>query len=282
MEDLINELHDVCEAQPFTTHWYLKDLTSGVEADRAGRRPVPSASTRKTSIMMAALKAVHEGRLDLAEPVRIEAAYQEGVISGVCQYMMPGLVIPLRDAIVQMIITSDNVCTHIVTDRVDLDELNQYCRSIGLTDTVHRFKVPPFGMPYDHPLEAVTTTTAADQGVLLDLILRGCSDEAVARRLGVSPALCRFAIDVLSWQRYRNMIPSLLPFDTVVANKTGMGQRGWMDAAIVFRDRSPLYILTVYTDWVPVETADGLPGHVAAFAAIGKLSRLCWDRIGRR
>src|SRR5687767_14594334 len=102
MDDLIKRLHAICDAQPFKTSWYLKDLTTGRKADRGGAVPVPSASVRKTSIMMAALKAVHEGKLRIDEPVTIEARLQKDVASGTYRYMTPGCVIPLRDAIVNM------------------------------------------------------------------------------------------------------------------------------------------------------------------------------------
>ena len=282
IDALASRLNALADAQPFATSWYVRNLVTGEAADRRGSDPVPSASTRKTSILMAALKAVHEGRLSLDEPITVEAAYQAGVTSGVFQHMTPGYVIPFRDALVQMIITSDNVCTHHVVDRIDLDELNQYCRAIGLTGTVHRFKVPPPDLKADHKLDAVTTTTPTDQGVLLEMILAGTTDAAAAKKLGSTPKLCQWAIEVLTWQVHRNMIPALLPFGTVVANKTGRGPRGRMDAGLVFRAGKPLYVLTAFTDGVPEEMPDGLPGFAAAFATIARMARTCWDSIGRK
>jgi beta-lactamase class A len=63
MNELTKRMNALCDALPFQTSWYLKDLTTGVTADRLGDTPVPSASTRKISIMMAALKAVHDGKI---------------------------------------------------------------------------------------------------------------------------------------------------------------------------------------------------------------------------
>ena len=62
MRDLVVRLNELCDAQPFQSSWYVKDLASGQRADRFGSVPVPSASTRKISIMMAALAAVHAGQ----------------------------------------------------------------------------------------------------------------------------------------------------------------------------------------------------------------------------
>src|SRR5262249_24498411 len=118
-----------------------------------------------------------------------------------------------------MIIVSDNTCTGLVVDLVGLAEVQRFCEAIGMTRTIHRFGIPPRLGP-DHSLEQVTTTTPDDQGLLLELILRGASDPAAAARLRV-------------------------------AHKTGTGARGYMDAGIVYREESPLFILAAYTEHVP-------------------------------
>ena len=275
--ELQDRLDQICATPAFTTCFYVQDLATGAVYARDADAIRPSASTRKISIMMAALRAVSQGRLDLAEPVTVTAEMSEGVASGTFQYMTPGFVITLRDAIVQMIIMSDNVCTRIVADRLTLDELNDFCSTAGMTGTTHRFIVPPPDMPADHRLDEVTTTTPADQGRLLAQILTGCSDAEVAARLGCTPALCQLGLQFLSWQKYRTMIPSQLPAGTMVAHKTGTGRRGRMDAGIVYRDATPRFIITVYTDRVPATMPDGLPGYAAAFFVIGSLARACWE-----
>jgi beta-lactamase class A len=280
MDELVSRLNAFCDAQPFWSSWYLKDLTSGATADRNGDVVVPSASTRKISVMMAALEAVHEGRLALDQKVTVDAKYQDND-SGVFQHLTSGDVITFRDALVLMIIVSDNTCTGTVVDLVGLDPINALCRRIGMKGTVHRFGIPPRLGP-DHPLDAVTVTTAADQGLLLELILRGTSDAQSAARLGCTPELCRLGVDILSWQKLKTRLPSLLPNKTVVAHKTGTGARGYMDAGIVFKDDRPSFILTAYTDRVPEECPDGTPGFAAANQLIGRLARLCWDEIGVR
>ena len=77
MKELAGHLNALCDALPFQTSWYLKDWASGQRADRLGDVPVPSASTRKISILLAALKAVHDGKLALDQKVTIEAKYQD-------------------------------------------------------------------------------------------------------------------------------------------------------------------------------------------------------------
>ena len=278
MRDLVQRLDQLCDGMPFQTSWYLKDLTTGTTANRLGDVPVPSASTRKISIMMAALSAVHAGKLALDQKVTIEARYQDND-SGTFQHLTPGFWITFRDALVMMIIVSDNTCTGTVVDLVGLGEIQRYCESIGMTGTIHRFGIPPRLGP-EHALDQVTTTTPNDQGLLLELILRGTSDAKVAARLGCTPELCQLGLDILSWQKLKSRLPSLLPLGTKVAHKTGTGSRGYMDAGIIWKNDRPLCILTAYTERVPAALPDGTPGFAAAAQIIGRMARLSYDALG--
>src|SRR5437762_13612892 len=129
MQDLVTRLNALCDAVPFQASWYLKDLETGARADRLGDVPVPSASTRKISIMMAALAAVHSGKLALDQKVTIEARYQDND-SGTFQHLTPGFWITLRDALVMMIIVSDNTWTGLVADLVGVADIQRWCASL--------------------------------------------------------------------------------------------------------------------------------------------------------
>jgi len=250
MKALVERMNALCDALPFQTSWYLHDLVRGERADRLGDLPVPSASTRKISILMAALKAVHDGKLALDQKVTIDSRYQDND-SGTFQHLTPGFSITFRDALVMMIIVSDNTCTGTVVDLVGLGEIQRFCESVGMTRTIHRFGIPP-RLPADHRLEQVTSTTPRDQGLLLDLMLQGAEDPAVAARLGC------FCHDRMS-------SPS----------------RGYMDAGIVYKETQPLFIFTAYTDGVPTALPDGMPGFAAANQVIGRMARLAWDELSR-
>jgi beta-lactamase class A len=278
MRELVERLNGLCDALPFQTSWYLKDLTTGARADRLGAVPVPSASTRKISIMMAALAGVHAGKLSLDQKVTIEARYQDND-SGTFQHLTPGFWITFRDALVMMIIVSDNTCTGMVVDLVGLDTIQRWCESIGMIGTTHRFGIPP-RLGRDHTLEQVTTTTPNDQGLLLELILQATTNPAVARKLGSTPELCRLGLDILTWQKLKTRLPSQLPLGTKVAHKTGTGSRGFMDAGIIYKGDRPLCILTAYTEHVPETLPDGMPGFAAAYQLIGRMARLAYDELG--
>jgi len=279
MRDLVVRLNELCDALPFQSSWYVKDMASGQRADRFGGVPVPSASTRKISIMMAALAAVHAGKLSLDQKVTIDKKYQDND-SGTFQHLTPGFWITFRDALVMMIIVSDNTCTGTVVDLVGLGEVQRWCDAVGMTGTTHRFGIPP-KLGREHTLEQVTTTTPNDQGMLLELIWQGTTDAAVARKLGSTPELCRLGLDILSWQKLKARLPSQLPLGTKIAHKTGTGSRGFMDAGIIFKGERPLFILTAYTEHVPETLPNGVPGFTAANTLIGSLAHACWDALAK-
>ncbi|HKQ66507.1 MAG TPA: serine hydrolase [Methylomirabilota bacterium] len=280
MRDLVKRLDELCDSAEFQVSWYLKDLATGATADRRGDVAVPSASTRKISIMMAALAAVHAGKLSLDQKITIDARFQDND-SGTFQHLTPGFWLTLRDAMVMMIIVSDNTCTGHVVDVVGLGDVQRYTEAVGLTGTVHRYGIPPKTGP-DNTLEKVTITTANDQGRLLELILKGATDPAVAARLQCTPALCQLGLDILSWQKLKTRLPSQLPLGTKVAHKTGTGHRCYNDAGIIFKGDKPLCVLTAYTVGVPDAVADGMPGFAAAYQLIGRMARLAYDGLGGR
>lgn len=276
MEGLVKRLNSLCDEQPFHTGWYLKDLRTGAEGDRHGHLVVPSASTRKIAIMMAAMKAVHEGRLSLEQPVTITDKYQWSN-SGTFQHFRPGLKLPLHDAITMMIIVSDNAATGHVADLVGLDHVQALCDAIGMKGTRHRHGVPP-NLGADHAVDATNTTTPADVGLLLDLILQGTTDAAAAARLGSSPQLCQLAMQILLWQKLNQRLPFLLPKSARVAHKTGTGARNYNDAGIIFDGEQPLFILSIYTDEVPQEFPD-MSGAARASLLTANLARACFDAL---
>jgi beta-lactamase class A len=273
-------LNEICDAQPFVTSWFVRDLTTGAHADRFGDVPTPSASTRKIAFLMATLRAVHQGRLRLDQMVVGGAHLMQGIPSGVLYYMTPGITFPLRDALVQMIICSDNVCTGIIGELISAAEMQAFCRGIGMAGTTINHVVPPRDLPDHVSFDFVAQTTPNDQGLLMQTILDGSTDPAAAARMGVTQELCRLALQIMRWQVLRNSLPALLPTGTQVANKTGGGKNGKMDVGLVYRNDQPLFIIAGYTDQVPAAMPDGLPGLAIANTVLAQLARACWDRIG--
>lgn len=276
---LAGELDALCDEQPFQVGWYLKDLRSGCAADRLGDAEVPSASTRKLPILMAALAAVADGRLKLDSPVTIDERHRR-TTSGIVQHLSRDLRLTLRDALVLMIVVSDNACTSTVGELLGLDELNDYSTRVGMRRTRHRFVTPP-RVGRDHSVLEANTTTPGDLGLLLELIVRGATDAAVAAELAVTTDLCRLAIDILLGQQLTGRLPALLPTAARVAHKTGRGTaaRNNHDAGIVFHGDDPLFVLVVLTESLPVDMPDGTSGYNRASRLIAQIAKSCYGTL---
>lgn len=274
---LVKRLNDWCDAQPFETGWCVKDVRSGWSADRRGDEVVPSASTRKIAILMAALRAAHQGRFDLQERVDVDTSLD--TVSGCLQWMTPGLRLTHLDLMRLMIIVSDNVSTKHVSELVGLDAVQSLCESIGMKATHHRQSVPAAQYPRNADPGSSNETTPRDLVILLDAILAGAQDAAAADRLGVTPELCRLALEILSQQRYKSGLPHHLPEGTQVAHKTGRIGGSVGDAGIIYDGQRPLFILAVLMHHVPLDMPDvstgvGTPNHL-----IAQLARACWDTL---
>jgi len=281
MQELTERLNAMCIKLPFQTGWYLKDLKNEQEANYLGDTIVPSASTRKIAILMTAMAWIHDGKLSLDQPILIDESNQYVENSSGClQHFKPGFTIQLYDALTMMIIVSDNTSTGIIANLLGLDAINAFSKSIGMTGTTHRHKVPPLNWPADHALDFTNTTTPNDVGLLLDLILRGVHSTEAANKLGTSSKLCQVALDILLNQKLNNKLPALLPRGTKVAHKTGTGSRNYNDAGIIFSGDEPLFIMTVYTENVPPILPDGRAGHAVGCDIVARLSLEAYESLG--
>jgi beta-lactamase class A len=281
MQAIADRLNSLCEEQPFKTLWYVKDLETGNEIDRDGDVIVPSGSTRKIAVLMTAMKQIHDGKMALDDPFTIEERFQKSP-SGCFTHMTTGLEITVYDALVMMIIVSDNACTGKLCEMMGLETINELCHSIGMSNTTHRSGWGSgwsAGLEWDHPVEATNATTARELGILLDHMVHGVDDPDIAAKLGCTTELCSLAMDIMSWQKLKAQLPLLLPVGTKVAHKTGIGVRNHNDAGVIYADGKPRYIMTVMTDQVKPVLPDGMPGLGTAYIHSARLSRTVWDGL---
>jgi len=119
------------ERFPARTGIYVKHLVTAEEAGVRADDSFNSQSVIKIAIMVRAFQLAEEGTLKLDERVELRRSdLRDG--SGVFQYLDLGLAPTIRDLIVQMIITSDNTATDVMTTRVGgVNELNQWLAKSG-------------------------------------------------------------------------------------------------------------------------------------------------------
>jgi beta-lactamase class A len=278
----MDRFESIAHAQPFTLTYRIEALDGSGRGWGKGADVVqPSASTRKVGIMMYALGQARAGRIDLSKKLTITAKLQEDINSGTYQFMTPGTEYSLRDAIVNMIITSDNVSTQFVLMEVGgADKVTAWANRLGMAGTRLKGLVPNPALPWDHAPDEVAVTCPADQALLLHRIVKGLTSEAEAKALGVTPEDCATGLEIMSWQRLRGMIPFLLPADTRIDNNTGRSRRGRSDVGVVWKNGKPLFAIAAYADWVPDTLPDGLPGHSGAYLSIARLARAAWEELG--
>ena len=210
LQMLERRLTALAEAVPFALHYAVEpiapagEVAAGVPGHitRGAETVVPSFSTRKVGVLCAALALARAGRLDPQQRLRVTAEHREGVQAGILRHLSPGIELTLDDCLVQMMCTSDNICTQLVFEAIGtavadlaqdaLQFVNDYCAWAGMRSTLHREVFPRTGgLDWHHPVDGLTVTTAADQARLLAMIGRGAGGPGAleaAARLQLTPA----------------------------------------------------------------------------------------------
>lgn len=224
-----------------------------------------AASTMKLPLMMAAYRAAEAGELDLDAPVRIvdELPSATGVPGE--RYVTTrdydnddepwdrlGEEVSLRWLVRRAIVSSSNLATNLVIDRVGLPRINALMTELGCTRSVvgRGIQDTPAGQA-----GLANVVTAHDLARLLAALVDG--------RAG-GPASRAEMLDVLHDQLFNDGIPAGLPEGIPVAHKTGWIDGVTHDAALVRPPDGPSAVLVVLTTVdLPEERADALIADVA-------------------
>jgi len=221
--------------------FFAKDLTTGVTVAIDADVPVQTASVIKVPILLEAMYEVKAGNHKLDERLKLTKENQvEG--SGVLTLLQPGLEPTLQDAMILMIVLSDNTATNLVIDDIGIPAVNARIAQMGLKNTYLYKKVfmPPVGpTPSDQKKFGLGKTTAREMAQIMESIER-CD-------LG-DKALCEKMIGIMKNQQDRKMIPRYIESgDTTVetsaiANKTGAEDDVRNDVGIVYTKHGPIVI----------------------------------------
>lgn len=276
----------------------LPTPAAGPTLSRGADVVVPSFSTRKVSVLCATLALVRTGRLGLDHRLAVTEDLKDGVQAGLLRTLSAGIELTLRDCLVQMMATSDNICTQLVfaalgsavdpvlpgtpAEDAALQYVNDYCAWAGMRSTRHRETFPRTAdLTWSHPLDAITVTTAADQCLLLTRLARGTVDEAAAGRLRLTAEDCRFAVELM-----RGIYTPRLGAATErigFAEKNGRGLRSLSQVGIaVDADGTPLAAVAVYAEGIPTRLPDGLPGRNAVFEVFAEIGLAVQDAVAPR
>jgi beta-lactamase class A len=98
---------------------FAKNLRQARASALNADQPVKTASVIKLPIMLEAFHQVRAGKRSMNEKLVLAAADRVSG-SGVLPYLHPGLELTLEDAIVLMMVVSDNTATNLVLDPVGI------------------------------------------------------------------------------------------------------------------------------------------------------------------
>ena len=237
-------------------------------------RKFPSASVIKVPVMVEFFHQVSEGRLDPEDSLAFKESDKWGG-SGILQYMAGMDQIRLIDAVMLMIILSDNSATNLVIDALGgtheeaLDAVNSRMKALGLENTRLLNKMMSWETKTDLPESiryGVGVTTPADMVILLEKMAR------------LELPFSKEMIDILKNQQYNSMIPRYLPLlagKIEVAHKTGGVSETKNDVGIVFSEKGD-YVVAIFCD----ESNDHRDSaDNAQIVAAAKASRMIWSHF---
>lgn len=255
-------------SQPGTFAVAFKDAATGHQILINERERFHAASTMKTPVMIEVYKQAAQGRFSLTDSITIKNEFKS-IVDGSSYALNPqddseptlyGLVgkkLPLYDVMYQMIIASSNLATNLIIEWVDAREVTRTIRSMGAMDMevlrgVEDSKAFAKGLN--------NSVTAFDLMILFDQMARGKI---------INPASCDAMINILSDQKFNEIIPAQLPAGVVVAHKTGSIRGVQHDSGIVILPDGRRYSLVILSK--------NLKDEPAAIRSMARVSRLIYE-----
>ncbi|MBU0573809.1 MAG: serine hydrolase [Candidatus Margulisiibacteriota bacterium] len=196
-----------------------------------GDLPYPAASVIKMPIMTTLFFMSDRSLVDINERVVLKNSDKlEG--SGVLRWLKAGNSYTLWGLARMMISISDNTATRLLVRKIGQDNINDFCKLMGLNNTRLNDETALVEPPAN-----CNRTSPNDMASLIYKIKYGNA---------FSPKAVEDMLAFMKNQRYRWGIVKPLPPGTIVANKTGNLTGVLNDVGMVYTDRGN-YILAIMT-----------------------------------
>lgn len=207
----------------------VKNLKTGVNFSLNEQRQFETASLYKLWVMATAIKQIEQGLLDKDETLSQDVAYLNtkfGIPQDQAELTDGTVSIDVKSAIEQMITTSNNYDTFLLTDRLGTASIAAFLKDNNFADSnIGTDNVSP-------------TTTAFDMALFLEKLYRG----QLANKENTD-----WMLSILKNQQLNEKIPKNLPAGTIIAHKTGELDPFSHDAGIVFAPKGD-YIIVVLSE----------------------------------
>ncbi|MCU0666683.1 MAG: class A beta-lactamase-related serine hydrolase [Candidatus Omnitrophica bacterium] len=229
---------------------FIKDLEYNWVISVNADHNFASASLVKVPIMAACFQAIQQGKVNPEEKITLEGRFKTNG-SGALKQMPNGSSYNFWQLMEYMITQSDNTASNIIIDKLGMDYLDSYFKSIGLSGTNISRKM----MDFSKRRRGIENyTTAYDMARILELMYR--------RRL-INEAVSRQSLQLLARQKINDRIPARLPSDVKVAHKTGLERNVCHDVGIVFTPYGDFLISVLVKHSGPAKEAKRLIAEVA-------------------
>lgn len=227
-----------------------------------------AASTFKTAVMIEVFRQAKEGRFSLDDSIYVKNEFRS-IVDGSSYsldisedegeelYSFIGKYKSIRELVFDMITVSSNLATNLLIDLVGAENVTKTIGNIGAKNLkvlrgVEDIKAFKLGLN--------NSTTAKDLLIVY---------ESLATNKILDRNVCEEMIEILSKQKFNDLIPKYLPKNLKIAHKTGSISKTEHDSGIVFLDNGKKYILVILsTNLENVEEGKEL---------IARISKLIFD-----
>jgi beta-lactamase class A len=224
--------------------------------------PIEAASLYKLAIMVELFTAREAGFLSFDDTITLRTAH---FLDDTGEQLAIGEVYPIGTLLELMVTTSSNVAAAALLDRVGNGNINATMARLGLTNTEIRWMPggSANGIPTPEPTEngeiIYNITSAGDMGLLFRELLAG---EVV------SPEASAEMLQLLTRQVINDRLPVLLPFEAVVAHKTGNLPGLYHDVGVIYTPTGPA-VVAVLTEGAEEVEAVGFMAQLGSLLYYG-------------
>ena len=249
------------------------DLTTGDQILINEREMFHAASTMKTPVMIELFRQADKGTIRMDDSLIVKNSFKS-IVDGSTysmdlnddsddsMYGMIGARMTIRDLVYQMITVSSNLATNILIEVADAKKVTAMMRALG-ADSIQVLRGVEDLKAYEAGLNNQTNA--------YDLML---AFKALAEGVAASPRACDTMIDILHYQKFRDLIPSQLPPEVRVAHKTGSITGVEHDSGIIFLPNGGRYVLVVLSK----DLKDRNQGK----KAVGDISKMLYEHVTGR
>ena len=247
------------------------DLATGEEILLQADKPFHPASTIKICVMMEVFHQAANGECSLEETLQVKNKFHsiaDGSLFSLAMeddgetdlYNHLRKRLPLRNLIDRMITRSSNLATNLILEKIEARRVTRFMYELGVPDLLI------LRGPEDNRAYALGMNSSATPSGLMKILI-----ELACGRV-VNQAASEEMVTILKRQRFNEGIPAKLPLGVDVAHKTGLTEKLYHDAAIVYPPGREPYVLVVMTRGLP--ELDEAPALVAEISSILYHSRI--------